>query len=93
MATVRLSDHVVYRSFGAETVLLNLDTGQYHGLRGSGGRMLEVLSETPDVDEAAARIAAEFDHPVDDVRRDLLGLCQALAARSLLTVDGEGQPA
>jgi hypothetical protein len=93
MATIRLSDNVVYRSFGAETVLLNLDTGQYHGLRGSGGRMLEVLSETPDIDEAAGRIAAEFDHPLDDVRRDLIGLCESLAARSLLTIDEEVQPA
>ena len=40
---VRLSENVVFRSFGSETVLLNLKSGQYHGVRGSGGRMLEVL--------------------------------------------------
>ena len=42
MTRIRLSDNVVYRSFGSETVLLNLDTGHYHGLRGAGGRMLEL---------------------------------------------------
>jgi coenzyme PQQ synthesis protein D (PqqD) len=89
---VRLTENVVHRSFGAETVLLNLDTGQYHGLRGSGGRMLEVLGETPDLDEAAARIAAEFAHPLDEVRRDLEALCRELADRSLLVIDAGGDP-
>jgi hypothetical protein len=28
---VRLPEHVVYRSFEAETVLLNLRTGEYYG--------------------------------------------------------------
>ena len=47
MQSVRIPKHVVFRSFGSETVLLNLSTGQYHGLRGTGGRMLEVLAEIP----------------------------------------------
>jgi hypothetical protein len=84
MTRVRLSEDVVYRSFGAETVLLNLKTGQYHGLRGSGGRMLEVLSETGDVDETARRIADEFDQPVEDVMRDVNELCAGLRKRELM---------
>lgn len=31
-------DHVVYRAFVDETVVLNLDTGRYHGLNAVGGR-------------------------------------------------------
>jgi hypothetical protein len=89
MPTVRLSDNVVHRSFGAETVLLNLDTGQYHGLRGSGGRMLEVLAETPDVDAAAARLAAEFSHPVEAVRADMAELCRALEQRRLVVMEDD----
>lgn len=89
MPRVRLSDHVVHRSFGAETVLLNLDTGQYHGLRGSGGRMLEVLGETPDMDAAAARLATELSHPVDAVRADMAELCRALEQRHLVIIEAE----
>lgn len=89
MVRVRLSDNVVHRSFGAETVLLNLETGEYHGLRGSGGRMLELLDETGDTDASARRLAAELDHPLEEVRRDMDELCQALAARSLLTIEPE----
>ena len=35
--------HVVYRTFVTETVALNIETGQYHGLNATAGRMLEVL--------------------------------------------------
>jgi hypothetical protein len=89
MPRVRLSDNVVHRSFGAETVLLNLDTGQYHGLRGSGGRMLEVLSDTPDVDAAAKRLATEFSHPLEAVRADMAELCRALEQRRLVVIEEE----
>ena len=40
-------DHVVYREFVNETVVLNLETGTYHGLNPSGGRMLEALGSAP----------------------------------------------
>ena len=84
MTQVRLSQDVVYRSFGSETVVLNLRTGQYHGLTGSGGRMLELLSETGDVDETARRVAEEFGRPLDEVTRDLAELCDGLRERKLV---------
>jgi hypothetical protein len=85
--TVRLCDDVVFRSFGSETVLLNLTTGQYHGLKGSGGRMLEVLAETGDLEAAASLVAGEYGHPLQEVERDMTELCRALAERSLVTID------
>jgi hypothetical protein len=81
---IRLSEDVVYRSFGSETVLLNLKTGQYHGLRGSGGRMLELLAENGDTAQTARMVAEELGHPLDEVQHDLDELCQALVERSLL---------
>jgi hypothetical protein len=89
MSKVRLAENVVHRSFGAETVLLNLDTGQYHGLRGSGGRMLELLGETGDVEASAQRIAEELHHPLEEVRCDIHELCRALAERSLLVIEDQ----
>ncbi len=41
---VRVPNHVVYQSFVAETVLLDLETGTHHELDGNAGRLLEVLS-------------------------------------------------
>jgi coenzyme PQQ synthesis protein D (PqqD) len=87
MPRIRLCENVAHRSFGEETVLLNLDTGQYHGLRGSGGRMLEVLVAQSDLDESARQIAAEFDAPLEKVRHDIEVLCEGLAQRALVTIE------
>jgi hypothetical protein len=87
-ATVRVPKHVVYRSFESETVLLNLQTGQYHGLNRSGGRMLELLEETGGgVREAIERLAEEYGEDPADIEDGLASFCAALAARGLVEVD------
>jgi PqqD family protein of HPr-rel-A system len=88
--TARIPQHVVYRGFASETVLLNLETGKYHGLNPTGGRMLEVLDKTPDIDEAATKLAAQFGVAQDEIRQDLLQFCEDLAERGLLELDGSG---
>jgi hypothetical protein len=89
MTEVRLSDDVVFRSFGSEMVLLNLKTGQYHGLKGSGGRMLEVIAEVGDLDQAALQIADEYGAAPEVVTNDMRRLCQELAERSLVVLGPE----
>ena len=88
-ARVRVPDHVVHRAFEAETVLLNLETGTYHGLNPTGGRMLEVLQESGSLEVTIATVAAEYGQPDDAVRRDLARLVWDLEARGLLVVDDE----
>ena len=90
MPTVRIPDDVLFRSFGQEMVLLNLRTGQYHGLNDTGGRMLEVLVEVGDIDEAIKLIVAEYGCTVEEVSRDMAELCQALTQRSLVQIDEAG---
>jgi hypothetical protein len=79
--------NVVFRAFPAETVMLNVDSGQYHGVNPTGGRMLEVLQKTPRVRDAAAAIAAEYGVPARDVERDLSQFCIDLAERQLIRLD------
>jgi hypothetical protein len=86
-ARICVPDHVVYRSFGNETVLLNLETGQYHGLNQSAGRMLEVLDQTGSGSATAELIADEFDQPVEVISGDLARLCEGLIERGLIEVD------
>jgi hypothetical protein len=76
--------HVASRAFPTETVLLNLETGQYHGLNPTGGRMFEVLGECGDLDRAAALLASEFEQPMEAVTQDLHELCASLIQRGLL---------
>jgi hypothetical protein len=87
-AVLGVPRHVVYRDFAAETVLLNIETGTYHGLNRSAGRMLETLDRVGRVSEAVTLLAAEFEQPVEVIQEDLAGLCDALLQRGLLEVRG-----
>ena len=87
--TVRVPDHVVHRAFVAETVVLNLQTGRYHGLNPSAGRMLAVLETEGRVRDAAGTLAEEYDQPLDLIERDLARLCRQLLERKLIEFSGE----
>jgi hypothetical protein len=82
----RVPEHVVHRAFAAETVVLNLKTGGYHGLNPVAGRMLEVLEETGDPREAIRRVLAEWDVSQEQVDADAARLCADLVERGLIEV-------
>jgi hypothetical protein len=88
-ATVKLPQHVVFRSFPSETVMLNLQTGKYHGLNATAGRMLEELERTPCVRDAAAALAESFDQTLDTIEQDLCLLCGSLLERGLIEIDAQ----
>lgn len=84
---VTVPRHVVYRSFPSETVVLNLETGKYHGLNATAGRMLEALERAATVRDAATDLAAQYDRAEPTIERDLCELCSALLERGLIDVD------
>lgn len=86
---VRVPEHVVHRAFPAEMVVLNLNTGQYHGLNPTAGRMLELMQESESVGEAVDRVAREFDQPREGVEKDVRELCAGLLERGLIELDAE----
>lgn len=90
-SSVRLPEHVVHRAFAAETVVLNLETGKYHGLNPVAGRMLAVLEGGQTVQNAAQQLAAEYDQPLETIEEDLCGLCKDLLQRGLIETDGADQ--
>ena len=81
---VVIPKHVVFRSFVEETVVLNLESGRYHGLNRTAGRMLELLGELGDADAVAVAVAEETGAPGERVRADLHELCKSLAERGLI---------
>jgi Coenzyme PQQ synthesis protein D (PqqD) len=86
---IQLPEHIVFRRFPAETVLLNLQTGQYHGLNPTGGRMLEVLAEVGSIADASVRLSEEYAQPLDEVTHDLRTFCADLADRGLIEIHGQ----
>ena len=91
-ASVRVPQHVVYRSFPAETVVLNLESGKYHGLNPSAGRMLKELEQAGSVSAAAEVLAQAYDQPLATIERDLCDLCEALRERGLIELN-DARPA
>jgi hypothetical protein len=83
-ARVKVPSHVVYRSFAAETVMLNLQTGQYHGLNAIGGQMIQTLERCPSVREAAKELGSQFDVPQSQLEQDVCDFCRDLSVRGLI---------
>lgn len=91
-SAVHVPTHAVYRAFPSETVVLNLNTGRYHGLNATAGRMLEVLEQTPTVRDAVGRLAREYRQEIPAVRGDVCRLCRDLIERGLLESDAPARP-
>ena len=83
---VRVPEHVVHRSFAAETVVLDLRDGKYHGLNPTGGRMLIALEQCGAVGTAAEQLAREYNQPPSVVTEDLCRFCEELVGRGLIEV-------
>jgi hypothetical protein len=83
-AGVRVPEHVVHRDFPDESVVLNLDSGMYHGLNATAAKVLAELESSSSVAAAIERLAAEFGQPRELVERDVLSLCRSLAERGLI---------
>ena len=88
-STAQLPKHVVYRTFVYETIVLNLETGKYHGLNPVAGRMLDTLTRVPKLGEAAAKLAAEFNRPLEEIEADLCAFCSDLLERGLIELSDE----
>jgi hypothetical protein len=83
-----LPENVVSRNFVAETVVLNLNSGKYHGLNPTGGHMLEVLTKNDSVEQAAKVLADEYGRPLEQIQSDLTAFCIGLEERGLISLNG-----
>jgi hypothetical protein len=90
-ACIAVPQHVVYRGFPSETVVLNLQTGRYHGLNATAGQMLDALERSSCLRDAAAAVATSYGQDRAVVERDMCELCRVLLDRGLIEVD-DGLP-
>ena len=83
----RVPQHVVYREFVNETVVLNLKTGTYHGLNPTAGLMLRTIDKLGILRDALEQLAEEHAWANDEVEADFVELCHKLAERGLVEFD------
>jgi hypothetical protein len=87
-SNIAIPQHVVYRTFPSETVVLNLETCNYHGLNATAGEMLKALESAACVRDAAAILAERHPESSAAIEADLCELCVLLLERGLVEVDG-----
>ena len=76
-------ESVVDAVLGDEAVLLNVESGVYFGLNAIGARIWELLVEGPTQEEIVGRLLDEYDVEAAQLRADIEGFMQALAAKGL----------
>ena len=86
-ASVVVPQHVVHREFAMETVVLNLQSGMYHGLNPTGARMLDALERSRTVGDAVAGLAVEYGIDQQEIENDLCVFCSQLLERGLLELN------
>jgi hypothetical protein len=77
-------EHVVWRGFATETVLLNINTGIYHGLDDVSGRFFEVVRASADLAAAVESLAAEYEQSSERIAEDMLRFCNELRELGLI---------
>ncbi|OZA19309.1 MAG: hypothetical protein B7X90_09250 [Novosphingobium sp. 17-62-19] len=85
--TITLSEDVVAREVGEETMLLDLASGTYFGLNPVGGRFWQLIEEGRSAAEARDLLLEEFDVSADVLDADLSALLDELAAKGLIAAD------
>ena len=84
---VQLSDDVVAREVGGETMLLDLASGKYFGLNPVGGRFWQLLESGKSCADARNVLLDEFEVGPEQLDADLATLVKDLVESGLARLD------
>jgi hypothetical protein len=76
--------NVIAQRVHDETVLFDMETGNYYSLNELGSRTWELLEERLSLQDIAERLATEYDAPVEIITDDLQLLLDTLVQTGLL---------
>jgi hypothetical protein len=83
-SSVTVPKHVVFRDLAQETVLLNIRTGQYHGIDHIGARFFDAMRSSSRLADACPPLAEEFGQPLEVIQRDLAAFADQMAEFGLI---------
>ena len=83
---IEISENVVWREFGGEVVILDLESQHYFGLTGSGNDMWQLIAEHGSSDEVIERLVAKYDVDPTDLRADFEKLVNELATKGMVRI-------
>jgi len=86
---VAVSDHQVSSELGGEVIILNLESGVYHGLEEVGARVWGLIKEPAPVHAVRDSLLNEYEVEPERCEQDLLALLEELKQHGLLQVRDE----
>jgi len=87
---VRIPGSVAARELAGETVVLDTESGRYHGLNATAAAMFAALGSARTPREAAEALSGQLGAEDEVIERDLSELCVALAGRGLIELGATG---
>ena len=88
MVSYALSPGILIQEVVSETVLLDMDKGEYYELNETGSTMLRILKETGDPKQVFRFLLNEYNVSVDEVTRDFHDLVSKLERHGLVKKKG-----
>ncbi|MBN1623397.1 MAG: PqqD family protein [Clostridia bacterium] len=83
---MKLSANIILRDMQGETVLLNLETGDYYSLNQVGSLIIKCIEENLSVDEITAKVLDTYDIDEETAKSDVLSLIDDLVKNNILEV-------
>jgi len=83
---VAVSPQVTAREVSGETVILDLESGNYYGLNPVGARMWQLMEAGNSLSAVCDAVAEEYNVPLDVLQRDVLKLACDLVDKKLVSV-------
>lgn len=86
-SVVRAMPDMLTADVDGETVMMDAESGHYYNLDPIGSRIWHALAEPTRVDALCEQLAADYEAPVEVIRKDVLTLLETLEERKLLLID------
>ena len=81
---IKIPELILYKELEEESVLLNLNTGEYYAMNQVATRMWKLLTELGSPDEVLTSVVAEYEVSHEQARQDLLELIKEWKSSGLV---------
>jgi Coenzyme PQQ synthesis protein D (PqqD) len=86
-AKVTVPSQVMARQVGAETVILDLESGTYYGLDAVGARAWQLMTSGQTLAQVCETMLAEYEVQPEQLQQDIAALVQSLADQKLVVLE------
>ncbi len=91
MTPIDIPTDVLSRELDGEAVLLDLRSGRYFGLNGTGARVWALLKDGHERPQIADSLVEEFEVDLQRARADVDAFCRDLADRGLILIEDDAR--